>query len=197
MSRSSTGASSRSIPAAQRLPVREGMSGTAAARRSTCRGPAASAYPCPTTTRRKSDALRPAEARRGAMRPHPRARRPATPAACCGQHTSRRALVGAQSVTKVSRTVAGLRKIRNGGVSGPGHQPGVAVKAATFWRCALSSTRRRDRAVRLPELRDDRACHRNRAGDGRAARVVDGGPRRAGDPRPALAPAAESGGATP
>ena len=44
-----------------------------------------------------------------------RARRPASPAACCGQHTRRRAARRAQSVTKLSRTVTGLRKIRNGG----------------------------------------------------------------------------------
>ncbi len=52
-----------------------------------------------------------------------------------------------------------------------------------------SSTRRRDRAVRPPEVRDDRARHRNSAGDDRAARVVERGARRAGGPRPALAPA--------
>ena len=40
----------------------------------------------------------------------------------------------AQSVSKLSRTVAGLRKIRNRGVSGAGERPGLAVNAGTFLR---------------------------------------------------------------
>ena len=166
--------------------------GTGVAPRSTCRAPAASArihvQPRPRQDRRPQAG----RGHAGGTRPSQRSRRPSIQPLAAGR-TPGAAGETRPCVTKLSRTVVGSaqnqqrRRVRSRRCAGD--LPSTRVRCGDE---LCVSTRRRDRAVGLLEVRDDRARHRNRAGDDRAAGVVDRGARRAGDRGSALAPAAQS-----